>query len=72
LFDGAKLVQRILVGVTPLLEFADGDKLFGANIPNRYCRDPATGYLLDRRLDVIGIVVASIHDQEALDAADDE
>ena len=69
----ASLSHRLLVGVAPLLEFDDGDKLLA-------CRSSGTaiaatrprGYLLDRRLDVVGRVVAPVDDQEILDAADDE
>ena len=41
-------------------------------IGNRYRHAAASGDLLDRRLDVVGRVVAPVHDQQILDAADDE
>ena len=39
---------------------------------NRYRHAAASGDLLDRRLDVVGRVVAPVDDQEILDTADDE
>ena len=41
-------------------------------VRDRDRRDAASGDLLDRRLDVVGIVVTPVHDQQILDAADDE
>ena len=54
-------------------ELDDGDQVLNAVvIRNRYrdaaaCRDP-----LDRRLDVVGRVVAPVDNQEVLDSTDDE
>ena len=52
-----------------LLEFYDGDKPLGTVIRHGYRRNPAAGYLLDRRLDVVRIVIASIDDEHILYAA---
>ena len=41
-------------------------------IGNRYRHAPTLGDLLDRRLDVVGRVVAPANDQQVFDAADDE
>src|SRR5450631_2368234 len=71
-FDDPQPVGRIPVGVAALLEFDDGDQLLRVIVRDRYCRDSASCDLLDCRLDVVGRVVAPIHDQEVLDAADDE
>src|ERR1700722_659861 len=60
------------MGVAPLLQFDDGDQLLGAIVGDRYRRGPASGYLLDGGLDVIGVVIAPVHDQQVLDAAHDE
>src|ERR1700757_534219 len=71
-FDGDDLIGRILPGVAAVLEFDDGDELFGVLIGNRYRRAPAPRDLLDRRLDVVGRVITPIHDQKILDATHDE
>src|SRR6478672_7051852 len=70
--NGGELVRYLLGGLAPLLDFDDDDKLLRALIRNRYRRAPTRCDLLDGRLDVVGRVVAPIHDQEILDAADDE
>ena len=70
--DDGELVRCLLVGLAPLLDFDDDDKLLRALIRNRYRRAPTPCNLLDRRLDVVGSVVTPIDDQEILDAADDE
>ena len=58
--------------MTPPHEFDDGDKLFSAVIRHSYRHDAAAGDFLNRRLDVVRIVIGPIHDQEILDAARDE
>ena len=71
--DPAEPVPQILAGFTALfLHLDDGDQLLGAVHRDRYRRDPPIGNLLDRRLDVFGVVVASTDDQQIFDAADDE
>jgi hypothetical protein len=62
----------VLVAVLALLELDDGDQLLGTVYRNRYRRDPAACDLLDRRLDVLGIVIATTNDKHVLDAADNE
>lgn len=70
--DLAEPAHRVLVGVAPLLELDDRDQLLGAVHRDRYRGDPAAGDLLDRRLDVLGIVIAPADDQQVLDAPDNE
>ncbi len=66
-------MQQILAGFAALLlHLDDGDQLLGAVHRHRYRRDPSLGDLLDRRLDVLGVMVAPADDQQILDAADDE
>jgi hypothetical protein len=70
--DDGELVRCLLVGLAPLLDLDDDDKLLRALIRNRYRRAPTPSDLLDGRLDVVGRVVTPIHDQKVLDSADDE
>jgi hypothetical protein len=65
-------VHRLLVGIASLLELNDGDQLLGTVQRDRYRRDPTSCDLLDRRLNVLGMVVTSLDDQEILDAANNE
>ena len=55
-----------------LLELDDRDQLLAPIVQDGDRGDAAAGDLLDRRLDVVGIVVAPIDDQQILDPADDE
>jgi len=65
-------VQRVLVGVATLLEFDDGHQFLGLIDGHRDRRDPTAGDFLNRRLDVLGVVVAPVDDQQVLHAAHDE
>src|SRR5271157_1063716 len=71
-FDAGEPVHRLLVGIASLLELDDGDQFLGTVQRDRYRRDPTTCDLLDRRLNVLGIVVTPMDDQQILDAADNE
>ena len=66
-------MPQILAGLaTLLLHLDDGDELLRAVHLHRDRRDPAVGDLLDRCLDVLGVMVAATDDQQILDPADDE
>ena len=54
------------------LEFDYRYQLFNTVIPDRYRRATSRADLLDRRLDVVGRVVAPVDNQKVLDTADDE
>jgi hypothetical protein len=62
----------LLLGAAALLQLDDGDELLGLIDGYRDGRDPAAGDLLHRGFDVLGVVVAPVHDQQVLDAAHDE
>ena len=70
--DDGELLHRVLVGVAPLLEFDNDNQLLGVMVRNRDRRTAASGDLLDRCLDVVGRVVAAVHDQQIFDAPDNE
>src|SRR3954469_44131 len=59
-------------GISPLLDLDDRHQLLRAVHRNRNRRDPTAGDLLDRRLDVLGKMIATTNDEHVLDAADDE
>jgi len=65
-------VHRLLVGTAWLLELDDHDQLLSTFQRDRYRRDPATCDLVDRRLNILRIVVTPTDDQQILDAADNE
>src|ERR1700722_19074965 len=65
-------ISGLLVRAAPLLELDDCHQLLTLILRDGDRRDAAPGDLLDRRLDVVGIVVTPIHDQQILDAANDE
>lgn len=65
-------IEPALGRIFTLLELDDGDQLLHVVHRDRYRRDTTAGEFLDRRLDVLGIVVATANDQQVLDAADDE
>src|SRR5689334_17932794 len=73
-FDLTEPARRLCLcrGISTLLDFHDGHQLLRAVHRNRNRRDPAAGDLLDRRLDVLGEMIAAANDQHVLDAADDE
>lgn len=71
-FHPAEPVHRLHGGIASRLELDDGDQILGALQRDRYCRYPTACDLLDRRLDVLGIVIAPTDDQQVLDATDDE
>src|ERR1700761_8746698 len=71
-FHDAQSVGHLLFRVAALLQLDNRDQLLDALVRNRYRRAAARGDLLDRRLDVVGRVVAPVDNQEVLDAADDE
>src|ERR1700759_2007949 len=61
-----------LLGVAPVLYFRDHDQPLGASILDGNRRDTAAADLLSGRLDVIGVMVTPVDDQQVFDAADDE
>ncbi len=65
-------MRRILGGVARLPDLQDDDELLNAVTRSSYRGDASGGDVLYRGLDVFGGVVTPIHDQEILDAADDE
>ena len=62
----------LLIGTTPVLDLRDRDKLLRGFVRNRNRSHPAPRNLPDRRLDVVRVVVASVHDEQIFNAADDE
>src|SRR6202011_4116913 len=68
---GAKSLLQLLLGA-PALHLCDHDQPLGALTFDGDRGDTAAADLLRRRLDVVGIMVAAVDDQQIFDAADDE
>ncbi len=81
-FDIAAVISRLTAPILCAAASSDSSRFLSSTMAtscstppssgNRYRHAAVSGDLLDRRLDVVGRVVAPVHDQQILDTADDE